>query len=40
MNYERELIDTESTIEFLLNTICIAFQMKPKQAAALLTNNN
>lgn len=40
MNSEREPIDTESTLELILNTLCRAFQMKPKQAAALLTNNN
>ena len=40
MNSERTPIDTESTLELNLNTLCRAFQMKPKQAAALLTNNN
>ena len=40
MNAERNPNDTESTLELLLNTLCKAFQMKPKQAAALLTNNN
>ena len=40
MNAEREPVDTESTLELILNTLCRAFQMKPKQAAALLTNNN
>lgn len=32
--------ETESTLEFILNTLCKALNMKPKQAAALLTNNN
>lgn len=32
--------DTESTLEFILNTLCRALNMKPKQSAALLTNNN
>ncbi len=40
MNPDRPLVDTESTLEYLLNTLCRAFEMKPKQAAALLTNNN
>ena len=40
MNAEREIADTESTLELILNTLCKAFGMKPKQAAALLTNNN
>ena len=40
MNSERPLVDTESTLEYILNTLCRAFEMKPKQAAALLTNNN
>lgn len=30
MNAEREPIDTESTLELILNTLCKAFQMKPK----------
>jgi hypothetical protein len=40
MNAEREIADTESSLELILNTLCKAFSMKPKQAAALLTNNN
>jgi len=40
MNAEREIADTESSLELILNTLCKAFVMKPKQAAALLTNNN
>lgn len=30
MNAEREPIDTESTLELILNTLCRAFVMKPK----------
>jgi hypothetical protein len=30
MNAEREPIDTESTLELILNTLCRAFLMKPK----------
>ena len=30
MNAEREPIDTESTLELILNTLCKAFVMKPK----------
>ena len=40
MNLERDPSDTESCLEMLLNTLCRNFKMKPKQAAALLTNNN
>ena len=40
MNLERDPSDTESCLELLLNTLCRNFKMKPKQAAALLTNNN
>jgi len=40
MSADRPIQDTESTLEFILNTLCRAFEMKPKQAAALLTNNN
>ena len=40
MYCNREPSQTESTLEFILNTLCRALQMKPKQAAALLTNNN
>ena len=32
--------ETGSTLEFILNTLCRALSMKPKQSAALLTNNN
>jgi hypothetical protein len=31
---------TLSTLEFILNTLCRALEMSPKQSAALLTNNN
>ena len=30
----------ESSLELILNTLCRNFKMKPKQCAALLTNNN
>jgi hypothetical protein len=32
--------ETESSLELLLNTLCRSCEMKPKQAAALLTNSN
>lgn len=38
MNPDRDINDCENTLEFLLNTLCKSFTMKPKQAAALLTN--
>lgn len=40
MDINKEPSSTESTLEFILNTLCRALEMKPKQAAALLTNNN
>ena len=40
MDITRDPGETESTLEFILNTLCRALSMKPKQAAALLTNNN
>lgn len=40
MDVKKEPSETESTLEFILNTLCRALSMKPKQAAALLTNNN
>lgn len=40
MDTSLEPSDTESTLEFILNTLCRALGMKPKQSAALLTNNN
>jgi hypothetical protein len=40
MDTNRDPSQTESTLEFILNTLCRALTMKPKQAAALLTNNN
>jgi hypothetical protein len=30
MNAEREIVDTESSLELILNTLCKAFSMKPK----------
>jgi hypothetical protein len=40
MDVNRMVDETESSLELILNTLCKAFDMKPKQAAALLTNNN
>jgi hypothetical protein len=40
MSHEKDPEETESTLELILNTLSKAFGMKPKQAAALLTNNN
>lgn len=40
MDTSKEPSQTESTLEFILNTLCRALSMKPKQSAALLTNNN
>ena len=34
------LADCDSSLELILITLSKAFKMKPKQAAALLTNNN
>jgi len=40
MNSSKEPTDTDSSLELVLNVICKTFRMKPKQAAALLTNSN
>ncbi len=40
MSVDKDPADTDSTLELILNTLCKAFQMRPKQSAALLTNNN
>lgn len=40
MNSSKDPTDTDSSLELLLNIMCKAFKMKPKQAAALLTNSN
>jgi len=40
MNVERHPHETESSLELILNTLGRACEMRPKQAAALLTNNN
>lgn len=40
MNPNRDISDCESSLELLLNGMCRNFKMKPKQCAALLTNNN
>ena len=34
------MTDCDSSLELILITLSKAFSMKPKQAAALLTNNN
>lgn len=40
MRTDRDPDETESSLELILNLLCKSFAMKPKQAAALLTNNN
>lgn len=40
MKLDKDPLETESSLELILNTLCRSFTMKPKQAAALLTNNN
>lgn len=40
MDTKRDPSETESTLEFILNTLCRALNMLPKHAAALLTNSN
>jgi hypothetical protein len=40
MQTDKKPEDTDSSLELILNTLCRAFSMKPKQAAALFTNNN
>ena len=40
LDAERPLGDLESSFELILVTLSKAFNLKPKQAAALLTNNN
>ena len=40
MSSSRDPTDTDSSLELLLNIMCRTFKMKPKQAAALLTNSN
>ena len=40
MNADRDPKETESSLELILNTLCKVMEMKPKQAAALLTSNN
>lgn len=37
---QKPLIETDSPLEFLLVSVSKAFKILPKQAAALLTNNN
>ena len=40
LSTEKTPDQADSSLEFILNSLCRAFHMKPKQAAALLTNNN
>jgi len=40
MDTERSPAEAESTLEFILNTLCRALNFQPRQAAAVLTNNN
>jgi len=40
MDINRLPNETDSSLELILNTLCRSCEMKPKQAAALLTNNN
>ena len=40
MSSSKDPTDTDSSLELLLNIMCKSFKMKPKQAAALLTNSN
>ena len=40
MNPNKDPSDTNSSLEFILNVMSRWFKMKPKQAAALLTNSN
>ena len=40
MNKERPIRETENTLEYILVTLCQTLNMLPKQAAALLTDNN
>eukprot|EP00347_Sterkiella_histriomuscorum_P006073 403354173 len=40
MDYQKRPNETTTCLEFLLNVICKAFNMIPKQAAGLLTNAN
>ena len=40
MDVDKQPHETESSLELILNTLCRSFEIKPKQAAALLTNNN
>jgi len=40
MNSSKDPTDTDSSLELMLNIMWKSFKMKPKQAAALLTNSN
>ncbi len=37
---DTEPSETTNCLEFLLTTLCRVMELKPKQAAGLLTNNN
>ena len=40
LSADKEINDCESSLELILVSLSKSFQMSPKQAAALLTNNN
>ena len=40
LDTDKNLSESESSLEMILISLCKAFSMKSKQAAALLTNNN
>ena len=40
MDPNKKITKCDSSLEIILNTLCKHFKMKPKQCAALLTNNN
>lgn len=40
MDVSKDPRKSESSLEMILLTLCSCFNMKPKQSAALLTNNN
>jgi len=40
LNRHKELSEMKSSLEFVINSLSTSLDLKPKQAAALLTNNN
>ena len=40
LDTNKEPTQTQSCLEFILNTLCRNFKLRPKQSAALLANNN